>query len=149
MSSSAGSHHFGRGESADRLGQLTSGDGLEQELAGGEVDGGEAGLTAPGRHSKPMATQVVVPHPRQAVLIEDGPGSDRLDHLAPDDALGELGILHLLADRHAVPGCDELAQVVGRGLDRDAGQRDAIAARSQGDVEDRAPPSWASSKNIS
>ena len=34
------------------------------------------------------------------------------------------------------PAAIELAEIVGRGLDRDAGERHSIAARGQGDVED-------------
>ena len=46
------------------------------------------------------------------------------------------GILDLLADGDPVPGADELPQVLGRGLHRHAGQRHAVAARGQRDLED-------------
>ena len=66
-------------------------------------------------------------------------GRDRLHHLAAHEALRELRVLDLLADRHAVPFGDQAAEVVGGGLHGDAGERDvgraAVVARREGEAE--------------
>ena len=52
--------------------------------------------------------------------------------------LAELGILHLLADGDAMACRDELAQILGRRLDRHAGEGHAVAARGERDARARA-----------
>jgi len=132
-----------RGLGGDHLGRLEAVEGLthpirlgllEQELAGGEVDGGEADRSGSPRRG-PDGHQVVVPPPRQPSVFEHGPGRDRLDHGALDDALGLARVLDLLADRHPMPARDQLAEVVGCRLDGHAGQRHAVAPRGESDVE--------------
>ena len=78
----------------------------------------------------------VVPSAGEPPLLEECARCEGLHDFAADEPLGELGIFHLLADGDAVPCGDELAEVVGRGLHRHAGQRDAVAARGERDVED-------------
>jgi len=54
-------------------------------------------------------------------------------------SLGELGILHLLADRHAVSEADQPPQVLGRRLDGNAGEGHlcgaTVVARCEGEAQ--------------
>src|SRR5439155_13648480 len=77
----------------------------------------------------------VVSPPRDPPFLEQGPRGHRLDHLAPDQPLRLLRILDLLADGDAVSLGDQLLEVFGRGLDRDAGQGHAVAAGGERDAE--------------
>ena len=79
--------------------------------------------------------QVVVPAAREPALLQQRARRDRLDHLAPDDPLGQLRVLDLLADGHAEPGAHQLPQVLGGRLDRHAGERDAVAAAGERDAQ--------------
>ena len=81
----------------------------------------------------------VVARAVEQVVGERDAGRDRLDHLAAHDALRELRILHLLADRDAEALLHEPAHVVARRLHRDAGERHvrgaAVVARRQREAE--------------
>ncbi len=122
-----GEDDLGGTEPADRLGERLGAGAFEHELAGGKVD-----------RREPVAgdgDQPVVPRPGDIFVVEEGAGSDRLDHGALDDPLGGPRILDLLADGDPVTGSDELAQVSCGGLDRDTGQRHPVAAGGQGDAQ--------------
>ena len=107
----------------------------EAEFAGGDVGEGQAVLVAGGddRH------QEVVDLGLETLPLREGAGADDLDDLAPDHALGELGILGLLAHRHLEAGGQELADVRGGGVMGHAakGHRLAVVAiaAGEGDVE--------------
>ena len=124
-------NHFGGCEPAERLGEPVGGDGLEQKLSGRKIEGRHAaGGFANGHRDQP-----VVAGARSPVFVEKGTRSDRLDHGALDNPLGEPGVLHLLTDRDAKALRDELPQIAGGGLDRDTRERDAVAACGQRDVQ--------------
>ena len=71
-----------------------------------------------------------------ASLLEHGAGRHRLDDLAADEPARQLRVLHLLADGDAVPGADQLPQVLRRRLHRHAGERHAVAAGGERDLQD-------------
>ena len=128
--------HFGRRQTAQYLGQRRRGQGLQQEFAGGEVDGRHAGFPAsPRPRRNAHRHQVVVPAAREPSVLQQRAGGDGLDHFAPDDPLGQLRIFDLLADGHAEPGAHQLPQVVGGRLDRHAGERDAVPAAGERDAQ--------------
>src|SRR5881396_613246 len=71
--------------------------------------------------------------------LEDAAGGDGLHDRTSHEALRELGILHLLADRHAVTEADQPPQVLRRRLDGNAGEghfrRTAIVPRREGETQ--------------
>src|SRR5207247_4581578 len=93
---------------------------VPDELAGGHVERGDAGTFAP----ESAGDEEVVPFARHPVLSEHGARRDGLYHRPAHESLGELRVLHLLADRDAVALGDETAQILGDRLDRHAGERD-------------------------
>ena len=107
----------------------------EAELAGGDVGEREPVFVAGRGHRG----QEVVDLGVEPLPLREGARADDLDHLAPHHALGELGVLGLLAHRHLEAGGQELADVRGGGVVRHAAQRHrravAVAAAGQGDVE--------------
>ena len=132
----AGRHDdLGRLEARERDGKVGGEDALPDELAGGEIQRGDAGALAP----RGAGDEEVVPFARQPVLGEHGARGDGLDHRPAHESLGELRVLHLLADRDAVALGDEAAQVLGRRLDGHPGERDlggtAVVARGEGQAQ--------------
>ena len=93
-------------EAREGEGEIGGGDGLPDEFAGRQVQGGEARGVAARRASH----EEVVALACQPILGEHGSRGDGLYHRAAHESLGELGVLHLLADRDAVPLGDEPAQ---------------------------------------
>ena len=69
-------------------------------------------------------------------VVEHRARGDRLDHGPLDDAPGLARILDLLADGDAVSRGDQLAEVVGCRLDRNTGERNAVAPGCERDPED-------------
>jgi hypothetical protein len=122
---------LGGAESREGLLQPVRRHRFEDELAGAQVHRREADVAA-----LPERDDPIVPAPGYPALHQHGARGQRLHDLPPDQALGEAGILDLLADGDAVSGRHELAQVVRRGLHRHAGERDAVSARGQRDLQD-------------
>ena len=121
-----------RAQAAERFGEAGLVQSLEQELAGTEVDGRK-----PDPRVRPgNGHQEVVFRPGEPALLEHGPGRHGLDDLATDETLGEPGVLDLLADGDPVARADELAEVLGGGLDRHAREGHAVAPGGQRDLED-------------
>ncbi|HRN53057.1 MAG TPA: hypothetical protein PK788_06140 [Gemmatimonadaceae bacterium] len=129
----------------------------EPELAGREVGRGNAdrnAIAADASRRRRAAThrrilrrtrtqhhcaEEVVAGAVEQVVAERRARRDRLDHLALDDAFRELGILDLLADRHAESLRDESPQVLIRRFHRNARQRHlgcpAVVPRCQRETE--------------
>ena len=57
------------------------------------------------------------------LVVHDNAGGDNLDNVTPNDALGLLGIFHLLAYGNTMSGADQLWQVVVQLVVRKTGQR--------------------------
>ncbi len=53
-------------------------------------------------------------------LLRQRAGGHDADDLPPDETLGQLGVLHLLADGHLVAALDEARDVSLRGMERDS-----------------------------
>src|SRR5690349_12424601 len=100
-------------------GEIGGRDGLDQQFTGGQIDCCEPHLGG----ARVQGEEEIVPAPIQPHVGEAAPARYGLDHLLPHDALRELGILHLLADRHAVPQADQASQVLGSRFHRHAGER--------------------------
>ena len=126
-----GNDDFRRSQTAERLGHPRRVEGLEHEFAGAEIDRRQprAPRLAADRD------QEVVPGAGEPALLKLRARRDGLDDLATHEAARELRVLHLLAHGNAVPGADELTEVVRRGLHRHAGQGNTIAARGERDLE--------------
>ena len=122
-------HHLRRAVARQRVGESVGGHALEQEFAGGEVDRRSQ------RRLRTTATIQLLRAPREPALLQHRARRHRLDHFAAHDALGELRVFHLLADRDAMPRADQLPQVLGRRLHRHAGERHAVAPGGERDAE--------------
>ena len=132
---------FGWSQPPQRLGEIFSGDRLQEKLAGGEVDGSEAGGRREGgrtgwRDGGGYRHQPVVAGAGQPTLFQQGAGGDRFNDFAANDSLGFARVLDLFAHRDAVAGGDQLADIVGGGFDRNAGERHPVAAAGEGNAED-------------
>ena len=102
------------------------------DLAGDEVEPGQAPALVPERERDDVGALL-------GLLGLDLDGRARrqdLDDLAPDDALGRLGVLDLLADGHLEALAQELRQVGADGVIGHAAHRHLLP-RGQGDLEDR------------
>ena len=110
---------------------VSRGDDLEDQLAGGDVEGSEPR----GRAARIHCDDVVISVSDEPVVREHRAGRHRLDHGSADDALGQLGIFDLLTDRDAVPLGDEPPQVLGGGFHGNTRERDlrraAVIARRE------------------
>ena len=131
---SPGSDDLGRAEPAERLGQARRVQRLEQELAGAEIDRPRAPTRS--RRRRASATRKLFRPPASQPSCSSAPGVTVSTTSRRTRPLASFGILDLLADGDAVPGADELAEILGGGLDRHAGERHAVAARGERDVED-------------
>ena len=124
-------HDFGRLVARQRGRELFGRHGLEHELAGRQVESGDPRGDAAGIHRHQEVVAVLL----EPVVREDGARCDRLHNLATHQALRELRILDLLADRHAVPFDNQAPDVFGGGLHGDAGEghvrRAAVVARRE------------------
>jgi hypothetical protein len=67
--------------------------------------------------------KVVLPRVEQGVIGERSRRDDPR-HFAANEPLGEFGILHLVANRHADAGLDQLLEIVVECVVREAGHRD-------------------------
>jgi hypothetical protein len=110
------------------------------ELAGGRVEVREPdrrvlGVPAGGDERGQVARQLRVEH----LVVEHDAGRDHANDLALDQALGELGVLHLLADRDLVAELGQLGEVAARGVIGHAAHRDrvlfALVARREHEIE--------------
>ncbi len=131
----AGKHDFPGFVARQGCQEVLRSHGLEQQLAGRQVQCRHPRRCAPSVDRQ----QEVVPVALEPIVGEDGTGGDGLHHRAPHEAFGELGILHLLADRHAVPQGDQPPQVFGRRLDGHAGEwhlgRAPVVPRGEGESQ--------------
>src|SRR5437899_7369468 len=131
----AGKHHFPGFVASEHRSEVLRSRGLEQELAGREIERRQPGRRAPSVDRQ----QEIVAAALEPVVGEDGAGGDGLDDRAPHEALGELGILHLLADRHAVTEARQPPQVLGRRLDGNTGEGHlrsaAVVARRESEAQ--------------
>ena len=112
----------------DQLGGLVTGEhgfkvrrrnDLEDQLAGRHVQGGDPD----GGAARIQCDEVVVAVPREPVVRQHRPRRDRLDDLAAHQALGELRVLDLLADRDTVSVGDEAPEILRGCLDGHPGER--------------------------
>ena len=114
---------------------VSRGDDLEDELTGRNIQTGDSSRRAARIHRH----EIVIPIAYEPVVREHRAGGHRLDHGSADDALGQLGIFDLLADRNPVPLGDEPPQVLGGGFHRHARERDlrraAVIARGEGEAQ--------------
>ena len=84
--------------------QACRGDVGRRERAGREIDPGQAERVSLARHDR----DEVVGRPRvEQPVVGDGARRDDAGHLAVDDLLLGVGLLHLLADGDAVAGAEE------------------------------------------
>ena len=107
--------------------------GLEfghEEIAGGEVDEGEAAGLAAGIDGG----EEVVPLGHEHAVIEVGAGGKDLGDLAFDEFAG-LGFLELLADGDLAAGAEDAGDVAVGGVKGQAAHGDAIPG-GEGEVED-------------
>ena len=103
----------------------------EAQLAGREVTpsdpehglrfGSHSTLSGRGRHDGDR-TEEVVAHGLQQLVVERRTRRDSLDDLATHNALGELRVLDLIAQRNAEPLLDQPPDVLVHCLDGDAGE---------------------------
>jgi hypothetical protein len=107
-----------------------------RELAGRRVEVRQARLLLAEHDRGQIARQLGL---EDLVVEHDARGHDA-DDLALDEALGELGILDLLAEDHAVAELGQLGDVAARGVVRDAAHRHrvvlALVARGQREIEE-------------
>ena len=138
---------LGRVEPGDLVGQLGPRDAREHELAGRELDPGQAELAADLDDGGEEVGGLRVEQP----VVGQRAGGDDADDLALDQPLGELRVLDLLADRRTLAGLDELGQVrIERGWGKPAiGMAFGPLSRVVSARPSRAAPRSASSPNIS
>src|SRR6266581_282951 len=131
----AGKHELPGFVASEHRGEVLRRHGLEQELAGREIERRNSGGCTPSVDCQ----QEIVPAALEPVVGEDAAGGDGLHDRTSHEALRELGILHLLADRHAVTEADQPPQVLRRRLDGNAGEghfrRTAIVPRREGETQ--------------
>ena len=72
------------------------------------------------------AAQVVVAVVLEHAVLNDGAGGDHTDHVPLDQALGQGGVLHLLADGHLVPFGDQARHVAFVAVERHAAHGGAL-----------------------
>ena len=108
---------------------------LEDQLTGCEIETGDPRIRAARVHGDQIVVAIAV----QPILGQHGAGRNGLDDRPPHDALRQLWIFDLLADRDAVALRNQTAQVVRSCLDRYAGKRDfrraAVVARRERQTE--------------
>ena len=101
------------------------------DLSGGQIDQGHApAVLRQGQRDQEGALLGLL-----GLDLDGRARRQDLDDLAPDDALGRLGVLDLLADGHFEALPQELGQVGSDGVIGDAAHRHLLP-RGQGDIED-------------
>src|SRR5215217_7257094 len=129
---------LGWAQSGKRFLQVQLAGSLEGELAGAEVDGGEADVMpgAPRLAPSPaQGYQPVVPGSGHPAVLQQSSGSYRFDHLAANQASGESWVFHLLTDGDPVARANELPEIFGRRFYGHAGQGHAVATGGQCNIE--------------
>ena len=90
---------------------------------------------SPPRAAERQRRQVVAAPPVQQGVVGQRPRRHQPRHVALHQSLGLLGVLHLLANRHAVPGGDHPLQVALDAVERHAGHRHALRPLRQRDAQ--------------
>ena len=98
---------LGRGEPGHLVGKFPTRDLRERKTARGQLDPGEAERAARLGDGR----QVVGGAGVHQGVVGQRAGGDDADDLSPHQPLGELGILHLLADGRPLARLDDLGQV--------------------------------------
>ncbi len=113
-----GKDDLGRFVAGQRRRQLLGRGRFEQQLTGREVERREPSGCAPGIHGdEEVVAAALEPVVRQHCARRDG-----LHHFAPHEPLREPGVFDLLADGDPMSQGDQPPQILGRGLDRNAGE---------------------------
>ena len=131
-----GDQQFARRQSAQQRRQFIRASHRQTEFTGRQIDRRHTLFSAGARNG----AQKVVARPIQQIVGEDCARCDRLDHFAPDDALGQLGVLHLFADGDAETLLHKASNVFSSCAHRHAGQRHvgsagAVVARGEREAE--------------
>ncbi len=128
-------HHLARREARENRLEVRGVAHDEPKLAGREIGGRDSRL----RSGHDERAEKVVSRMVEQIVREEGARSDRLDDLAANDALRVLRVLHLLADRDAVPLRHQLPKVPAHRLRGHARERHirrtAIVARCEREPE--------------
>jgi hypothetical protein len=132
----------GMGKSSqERVGEVLPGHPADAHLAGGQVAQRQPHGALAGGVARQRGQEVVAARLQQAVA-EHGAGGDHLGDRAANQALGQGGVLHLVADGHAAAGGHQAAQVGLQRVRGDAGERGlaaAVVARGEREVEELRP----------
>ncbi len=131
----AGEEDFARAEVFEGTGDFLGFHFGDAEFAGGDIDVGDGGARAGAADG---GEEVVLARAHE-VGIHGGAGRDDARDFAAHQFLGELGVLHLIADGDAVALLDEARDVAFGGVEGDAAHGDGVAlfliARGEGDFE--------------
>ena len=127
----AGNDEFRGAKPAQHLIQAAWRNRLDDELAGGEVNGGETSTLPPDVHRH----NPVVASPGHPAFLEEGARGQRLHDFAAHQTLGFLGILDLLTNRDAVPVAHQLPEIFRGRLHRNACERDPVSPGCERDAQ--------------
>ena len=119
-----GQQALGGRDALEAFRQGVGGGLLDLEAAGRDIHPGQAGAPL----GKGDRRQEVVGPAVEYLLLGQGAGGHDAGDVALDEALRLGGVLHLVADGHAVAGADEALDVAVGGVVGEAGHRDGVRA---------------------
>ena len=98
------------------------GEGRTAKLPGTELTESNA-RRIPGQiHSTDVVAALLTEHS----AVGNGTGGDNADHITPDQAFGQSGVLHLFTDGDLIPLCDEFRDISVRAVIRHAAHGSAF-----------------------